>query len=72
METDCFRLIINSPQLCWFNIIVQLMHAVPVWQAADTPEIALGFETGPPSSNENIGDVKLTEALMLQWLRLLV
>lgn len=41
METDCFRLIINSQQLCWFNFIVQFMHAVLVWQALDTPELTL-------------------------------
>lgn len=41
METDCFKLIINSLQLCWFNVIFQFIHAVLVWQAVRAPEITL-------------------------------
>lgn len=39
METGCFKLIINSLQLCWFNVIFQFVHAVLVWQAVRAPEI---------------------------------
>lgn len=41
METDCFKLVINSLQLCWFNVIFQFIHAVLVWQAVRAPEITL-------------------------------
>lgn len=41
METDGYKLIINSLQLCWSNVILQLIHAVLVWQAGRGPEITL-------------------------------
>lgn len=64
METDCFRLATNSLQLCRFNFIVQFLHAVLAWQAVDAPELTPAFRTAPSPTNENILDVKLTEALI--------